>query len=142
MQACCSVNDRIPFLSVLECIAMTPFDFQLGTRVVFGSDRIVSLGELACELGARRALVISDPGVIAAGHTQRGLMALHSAGVQASLYDAVHENPTTEDVARGVEFARGFQPDLLVGLGGGSSMDCCKGINFIYTNGGRMQDYW
>jgi alcohol dehydrogenase len=121
---------------------MTPFDYQPGTRIVFGIDRLVSLGELARELGAQRALVISDPGVIAAGHTQRGLSALHSAGVEAVLYDDVRENPTTEDVERGVEFARGFQPDLLVGLGGGSSMDCCKGVNFLYTNGGRMQDYW
>ena len=40
------------------------------------------------------------------------------------------------------EAARACQPDLLVGLGGGSSMDCAKGINFLYTNGGRMQDYW
>jgi alcohol dehydrogenase len=121
---------------------MTPFDFQLRTRIVFGSDKIVSLGELASELGSRRALVISDPGVIAAGHTQRGLIALRAAGIEAALYDDVHENPTTDDVDRGVAFARDFQPDLLVGLGGGSSMDCCKGVNFIYTNGGRMQDYW
>ncbi len=37
---------------------------------------------------------------------------------------------------------KAFQPDALVGLGGGSSMDCAKGINFLYTNGGQMQDYW
>ena len=54
----------------------------------------------------------------------------------------MHENPSTDDVAAGVEVARQFQPDLLVGLGGGSSMDCAKGINFLYTNGGQMQDYW
>jgi alcohol dehydrogenase len=121
---------------------MNPFDFQLRTRIVSGVDSIVSLGELAVELGARRALVISDPGVIAVGHTQRGMSALRAAGVDAALYEGVHENPTTDDVNRGVALAGGFQPDLLVGLGGGSSMDCCKGVNFIYTNGGRMQDYW
>ena len=38
--------------------------------------------------------------------------------------------------------ARQWAPDLLVGLGGGSSLDCAKGINFLYTNGGRMEDYW
>ena len=43
---------------------------------------------------------------------------------------------------RDANCAHELQPDLLVGLGGGSSMDCAKGINFLYTNGGRMQDYW
>jgi alcohol dehydrogenase len=121
---------------------MTPFDFQPRTRVVFGVDKIDSLGELAGELGAGRALVISDPGVIAAGHTPRGIDALRAVGIETALYDDVHENPSTDDVDRGVEFARRYRPDLLVGLGGGSSMDCAKGINFLYTNGGRMQDYW
>jgi alcohol dehydrogenase len=87
-------------------------------------------------------LVVSDPGVIAAGHTQRGIDSLTAAGVQTQLYDAVHENPSTNDVQQGTQFARQCEPDLLVGLGGGSSMDCAKGINFVYSNGGRMQDYW
>ena len=47
-----------------------------------------------------------------------------------------------EDVEPGVRLARRYEPELLVGLGGGSSMDCAKGINFVYTNGGEMQDYW
>ena len=54
----------------------------------------------------------------------------------------MHENPSTVDVQRGVEIANQFKPDLLIGLGGGSSMDCAKGINFVYCGGGRMQDYW
>ncbi|MCA9123012.1 MAG: iron-containing alcohol dehydrogenase [Planctomycetaceae bacterium] len=121
---------------------MTPFDFQLRTRIVFGPDTIDKLGELASELGARRALVVSDPGVIAAGHTQRGLDALARAGIEAHLFEGVHENPSTDDVDRGVAAAKRHDPELLVGLGGGSSMDCAKGINFLYSNGGKMQDYW
>jgi alcohol dehydrogenase len=121
---------------------MSPFDFQLRTRIVFGLDALDHLGDLACGLGAARALVVSDPGVIAAGHTGRGMHRLQSAGLEAALFEGVHQNPSTADVERGVEFARQFRPDLLVGLGGGSSMDCAKGINFVYTNWGRMQDYW
>jgi alcohol dehydrogenase len=121
---------------------MTPFDFQPRTRIVFGPGKIESLGELASELGARRVLVVSDPGVIAAGHTERGMAALRRAGIEVHLFDGVHENPTTDDVAAGVKAARRYDPELLVGLGGGSSMDCCKGINFLYTNGGEMKDYW
>lgn len=121
---------------------MTPFDFQLRTRIVFGPDTIDRLGELASELGARRALVVSDPGVIAVGHTQRGLDALKRAGIEAHLFEGVHENPSTDDVDRGVVVAKRHDPEVLVGLGGGSSMDCAKGINFLYSNGGQMQDYW
>jgi alcohol dehydrogenase len=120
---------------------MLSFDFQPRTRIVFGPDKIDGLGELALELGAKRVLVASDPGIQAVGHDDRGLTALRSAGLEAQLWDHVVENPTTANVEVGVAFARDFQPDLLVGLGGGSSMDCAKGINFIYTNGGRMQDY-
>jgi alcohol dehydrogenase len=121
---------------------MLAFDFQLRTRIVFGPDKVGSLGHLAGELGARRALVVSDPGIVAAGHTQRGIDALDAAGIETLLFEGVHENPTTADVEAGVKAARRFEPELLVGLGGGSSMDCAKGINFLYTNGGRMQDYW
>ena len=43
---------------------------------------------------------------------------------------------------RGLAVAREYQPEVIIGLGGGSSMDCAKGVNFLLTNGGRMQDYW
>ncbi len=121
---------------------MIPFDFQLRTRIVFGPGTVDTLGELARDLGVRRVLVVSDPGVIAVGHAARGLDALKRAGLDAHLFEGVHENPTTDDVDRGVAFAKRHDPELLVGLGGGSSMDCAKGINFLYSNGGRMKDYW
>ena len=121
---------------------MIPFDFQLGTRIVFGPGTIERLGELATELGGRRVLVVSDPGVVAAGHTARGIASLEHSGLATSLFDQVHPNPTTDDVEACHARAKEFRPDLIVGLGGGSSMYCDKGLNFIYTNGGRMQDYW
>lgn len=122
--------------------AMHSFDFQCRTRIVFGPGKVESLGELASELGARRALVVSDPGVIAAGHTQRGLDSLKSAGVESFLFDGVSENPTTDNVDAGVKLARRVEPQVIIGLGGGSSMDCAKGINFVFTGGGTMHDYW
>ena len=121
---------------------MHNFDFHPRTRIVFGPGKVESLGELVSELGARRVLVVSDPGVIAAGHTKRGIDALERAGIETFLFDAVHENPSTDDVEAGVKFAKRHEPQLIVGLGGGSSMDCAKGINFIFTNGGQMRDYW
>ena len=121
---------------------MNSFDFQPRTRIVFGPGKIEALGELASEMGARRALVVSDPGVIAAGHTAKGVAALERAGIETHLFDGVHENPTTDDVAAGVKLAKRYDPEVLVGLGGGSSMDCAKGINFVFTNGGEVKDYW
>jgi alcohol dehydrogenase len=122
---------------------MTPFDFRLPTRIVFGAGRLAELGEVASSLEVpKRILVVSDPGVVAAGHTQRGLEALHAAGFATELFSEFAENPNTAHVDAGVAAARDFQPDGIIGLGGGSSMDCAKGINFIYSCGGRMQDYW
>jgi alcohol dehydrogenase len=121
---------------------VTPFDFYPRTRIVFGPNKVDTLGELAGELGIRRALLVSDPGIVAAGHAERGMHALRKAGIDVHLFDGVEENPTTDNVDAGVAAARRYDPELIVGLGGGSSMDCAKGINFIYTNGGRMQDYW
>jgi alcohol dehydrogenase len=121
---------------------MISFDFQPRTRIVFGPNKVDTLGELAAELGARRALVVTDPGIVAAGHAERGLAALRKAGLDAMLFDAVAENPTTDHVEAGRQVAQRYMPDLLIGLGGGSSMDCAKGINFVHTGSGRMQDYW
>jgi len=121
---------------------MVPFDFQLRTRIVFGPDRLNSLGDLATELGARRALLVSDPGIVACGHAARAIAVLEKAGVETHLFDGVRENPSTDDVEAGLKVARRYDPELVIAVGGGSSMDCAKGINFLFSNGGRMQDYW
>ncbi|MCA9134381.1 MAG: iron-containing alcohol dehydrogenase, partial [Planctomycetales bacterium] len=121
---------------------MESIDFQPRTRLVFGPQSIDRVGELGRELAASRALVVSDPGVVSAGHFQRGVDALRQAGIAVEAFHGVHENPSTDDVAAGVQVAQQVQPDLLVAIGGGSSMDCAKGINFLYCCGGRMEDYW
>ncbi len=120
---------------------MQDFDFNLRTRMVCGAGAIERLGELAGELGMRRALVVTDPGIIEAGHVERGLNALRAANIETHLFDGAHENPTTDEIDAGLKIAKRYEPELLVGLGGGSSMDCAKGINFVYSNGGTMHDY-
>jgi alcohol dehydrogenase len=121
---------------------MLPFDFQCPTRIVFGVGKIDELGPIVSALGAKRVLVVSDTGIVAAGHTQRGIDSIERFGVAVLLFDGVGENPTTAHVEAGLAVAHDFKPDLIVGLGGGSSMDCAKGINFLYSCGGGMQDYW
>lgn len=121
--------------------SIKPFDLQIRTRMIFEAGGLSRLGELAKAWG-RKALVVSDSGIVAAGHTPRGIESLSSAGLEVALFDGAKENPTTHNVEEGLQVARSFQPDLIVGLGGGSSMDCAKGINFLYSCGGSMKDYW
>jgi alcohol dehydrogenase len=113
-----------------------------GTQVVFGPGAVSGVGELSRELGGNRALIVTDPGIADAGHAEWVMSSLRAAGLETFLFLDVNENPTTEDVARCVAVARSEAVDILIGLGGGSSMDTAKGCNFILTNGGEMKDYW
>jgi alcohol dehydrogenase len=117
------------------------FDFHVPTRVLFGAGTLNRLGEVARELGDTRVLLVTDPGLEDAGHPQRAVASLREAGLEVYLFDGVEQNPTDRHVLAGVEFARPLGIDLIVSVGGGSAMDCAKGINFLLTNGGRMADY-
>jgi len=142
---------------------MIGFDFQPRTRVVYGLGSVDRLGELIhetlatahrapctarCARSEPRVLLVTDPGIVAAGHVERARRSLANAGVDVILYDRVRENPTTRDVdaclvvARDAEASGASPIDVIVGLGGGSSLDTAKGCNFLLTNGGTMQDYW
>ncbi len=119
-----------------------PFDFQSRTRIIFGVNSVNRVGEIIRELGARRVLLVTDPGIAAAGHEQHVLKSLAADGVSAVVFDKVRQNPTTRCVDDCLKVARTAQIEAIIGLGGGSSMDTAKGCNFLLTNGGRMQDYW
>lgn len=117
------------------------FDHQPRTRLVFGVGTAERAGALVRELGASRVLLVGDPGIVAAGHEATVRRSLESAGLAVTVYDQVHENPTTADVEAALLVARAGGGDAIVGLGGGSAMDTAKGCNFLLTNGGRMHDY-
>lgn len=122
--------------------AVLAFEHVPGGEVVFGPGKLSVIGEKARSIGAARVLLVTDPGLRKAGHEARCVSYLTEAGLEVFVFDEVRENPTTRDVERCVEVARGHEIDLIVGLGGGSSMDTAKGANFILTNGGEMKDYW
>jgi alcohol dehydrogenase len=117
------------------------FDFVPRTRVVYGAGALARLGELARELGLRRTLLVSDPGMVRAGYVAAATRSLDEAGVSAVPFHDFGSDPDSDMVARGAAVAREAGIDSLVGLGGGSSMDCAKGIDFVLTNGGTMADY-
>ncbi len=116
---------------------------SLPQRVVFGENTLTQLGELCRDLGVSRVLLVSDPGLVQAGHCEKARQSLKKANITNFLFDKVEENPNTHHVNLGLEFAQKHSPiDGIVALGGGSPMDCAKGINFLLTNGGKMEDYW
>src|SRR4030095_14516649 len=130
-------NGDLPQFSTLAA-----FDHQPRTRLVFGVDTLERLGELARELSARAGFLVTDPGIVAAGHAERAIRILESSALKVTAFDRAEENPTTRCIEECVAVARSAQIDAFVALGGGSAMDTAKGCNFLLTNGGRMQDYW
>ena len=119
-----------------------PFDFTARTRVIFGAGASQNVGQLARECGATRVLLVTDAGLVKAGHAPKIRASLEAAGLAVALFDHAEENPTTRCVASALEAAQANRVDFIVGLGGGSSLDTAKGCNFLYTNGGEMKDYW
>ncbi len=117
-------------------------DLDCPTDVLFAAGAFEQLGKAVADWGCQRAMIVSDPVIAALGYPDKAVNLLNAQGIETKVYTGVHENPSSDDVVRGVEAAQQFQPDLLIGLGGGSSMDCAKGMNFVYTNGGVIQDYW
>ena len=125
-----------------ELSKRTEFDVELHLRLIFGAGSIGRVGQLARELGGKRVIIVTDAGIVKAGHAGKVIGLIEAAGLEATCFDRVRENPDTTVVDECVAAARAANADVLIGLGGGSSMDAAKGCNFILTNGGRMQDYW
>ncbi|HEX7859062.1 MAG TPA: iron-containing alcohol dehydrogenase [Verrucomicrobiae bacterium] len=118
------------------------FDHEPRVRIIFGGGCSMQTGQLARDYGARRVLLVTDPGIVAAGHAGRIQGYLEAAGLDVFTFDHADQNPTTRTVARCLEAARKGTVDFIIAVGGGSAMDTAKGCNFILSNGGRMEDYW
>jgi alcohol dehydrogenase class IV len=120
---------------------MKSFDFQPRTRLIFGAGSVQRLGELARELGFKRTLLVADHGLVASGHVDEAVGPLRNAGVEVFRFHDFEVNPDALMVENGTRAVSSLKIDSIIGLGGGSSMDCAKGINFLLTNGGRITDY-
>lgn len=121
---------------------MQAFDFQPRTRVIFGADSFAQLGEHAHALGFRRTLLVADQGIVAAGYVATATALLQQSGLAVFSFHEFSENPDTAMIEAGRVVAAAHEIDSFVALGGGSSLDTAKGINFVLTNGGTMRDYW
>ncbi len=108
----------------------------------FGPGAADEIGYDLSLTGARRVLVVSDPGLAATGTPQRVAEQMRQFGVDALVFDGVHVEPTDESLAHAVAFARESGPfDAFVAVGGGSSIDTAKAVNLLTTNPGELMDY-
>ena len=114
-------------------------DFKTDIRVLFGDGTIDQLGALARELGFGRTLLVADSGLVKAGHHDHASLA--AAGVETVDFDDFGPNPDADMLEVGRRHAARERIDSIVGLGGGSSLDCAKGINFLLTQGGTIHDF-
>ncbi len=108
----------------------------------FGDGAADEIGFDLAQLGARRALVITDPGVAATGLPERVATQMTRFGVEAAVYDGVRIEPTDASMQAAVDWARAHGPwDAFVAVGGGSSIDTAKAVNLLLTNKGELLDY-
>jgi alcohol dehydrogenase len=120
---------------------MTSFDARPSPHLIFGPGRLSALPEAVAASGASKVLLVTDAGIVAAGHVGRAVGFLSAAGIEVTVYEGSHTNPSESDIDACRAFAAELQPQAIIGLGGGSSMDTAKGCNFLLHNPGRMADY-
>ena len=109
--------------------------------MVFGRGRINEAGEIVKDLGSKCILVTTPSNELLEPLYCRVKKILEEAGLRVVHFDGVTPNPTTDDITRGAEMAKSIEADVIVGLGGGSSMDAAKAIAVEVTHEGSSWDY-
>ncbi len=110
-------------------------------EIVFGVGSLSEVGNVLRRTGGKRPLVVTDPGVRAAGWAERALPYLKDSGFEVTIWDGLTSNPKDFEVQQGFERFRESGNDVLVALGGGSCIDAAKGIAILSSNKGRILDY-
>jgi alcohol dehydrogenase len=117
------------------------FDSHLPTRLVFGAGRLAEAGTLARALGRRALVVTSRAAMARLGYTKRLLDRLTAAAVDATVFRDLGATPTTDDVDRAAAAARETGADLVIGLGGGSALDCAKAVAAVAPRRAACAEY-
>ena len=117
------------------------FSLNLPTRVAAGPGSLDRLGEFAHSLGFHRTLLVADRGIEAAGYAARAQSLLAAQGVAVFPLHDIDVNPDASAIEAGSALAAPLGIDSIVALGGGSSLDTAKAINFLLSNGGKISDY-
>ena len=120
---------------------MTTVTWSFPTTVVFGNGSIATLGDHIKRIGATRALVVCDPGVVKAGIAERVKKVLEGAGIPALVFDRVDPNPIEPNVTEGVAAFRSHNADVIVSVGGGSPLDVGKLVALKTTHDKPLAEY-
>ncbi|SME89502.1 alcohol dehydrogenase-like regulatory protein ErcA [Desulfovibrio gilichinskyi] len=110
-------------------------------ELVFGAGSSLLVGQYAENFGARRVLIVSDPGVLECSWTTAVKESLIKANIETFVFSDVSENPQDVEVMKGAEFYKKNNCDCIVAVGGGSSMDCAKGIGIVTTNNAHILSF-
>ena len=117
------------------------FGFNVATRITFKIGAVEGIAGEARALGGTKALVVSEKGVIATGIVEPILGRLADAGIEPRLFDGYSPNPKDCECLEGCKVAQDYGADILIGVGGGSSMDVAKIIGLLQTVGGHPVEY-
>ena len=126
---------------------MTKPNFQLELRkilipeFVFGVGALNLVGNYARNLGAKKVLLVTDSGVTEVGWAGKVEESLRKSEIEYHIFSGVNPNPSDGEVEKGVAIYSEEKCDVIVAVGGGSPIDCAKGIGILVSNGGRIQDY-
>jgi alcohol dehydrogenase len=118
-----------------------PFSFHLPTRIEFGNGASHQVGDEVTALARRHALVVFDEGIRSAGLADGVLDDLADSAVAFTVFSNVSPNPRLAEIMNGVRAAQANECDVVVAIGGGSSLDAAKAIALVLTNGGSIVDY-
>jgi alcohol dehydrogenase len=116
--------------------------FETVRRVVFGAGAVESLPDEINRVKGSRVLVVTDPGLKSAGVLDQLTGVLERAKITFGVYAEVEPDPRMEVALASADAARAFDPDVIVGLGGGSSLDISKVTSVMLTNEGPIQKYF
>ena len=110
-------------------------------ELVFGLDARLLAGRYAKNFGAQNVLIVSDPGIIAAGWLDEILHVLESEGLSYEIYKDVTPNSKEEDIIKGAEVYKNEECNAIIALGGGSTLDCAKGIGIVSSNNKNILEF-
>ncbi len=117
------------------------FQFYLPVRLSFGAGKAETLGEETVKYGKKALIVTGRSSAKKSGLLDRAVKLLEREGVQADIFDEAEPNPLASTVRKGAEIARAKKSQVILGLGGGSIIDCAKGIAFSACNPGDVFEY-
>lgn len=118
-----------------------PTTFSLPSTIITGACASEKAGEQAKRLGATNALIVTDPGIVKIGYADQIAKNLHNSGITTSIFSDVTPDPTLQNVTDGLNQYHTGNCDMIVSIGGGSAIDCGKGIAMKLTNNGKFADY-